>query len=409
MIFRGDVKHALASIRGARWRSLLTMLGVIIGVMSVVVTVSLGQGVKQQTVGQINHLGPNLITVRPGRIVNRDDAGRISSVNLLSLFGTSALTENDLNVIRNTKGVKTVVPFAALNVIPSADSKEMPNALVVATNDKVPEILNQRVGYGAFFAEDEMDKEVAIIGNRVAEKLFSEAVPIGKSITIRGRTFVVRGVFEEFEASPLSPNTDYNSAIFIPYDAGKRISGGNPQLYQILVSASDTKRTASTIAEISHNLQASHAGQVDFTILKQDENLAIANRVFNLLTGLISGIAAISLIVGGIGIMNIMLVSVTERTREIGLRKAVGGTNRQILGQFLVESMILSFVGGLLGVLASLLTNVLLRIFTPLQPVITWPILVIALGLALATGTFFGVMPALKAARKDPIEALRHD
>lgn len=409
MIFRGDFKHAFASIRSARWRSLLTMLGIIIGVMSVVVTVSLGEGVKQQIVGQINHQGPNLITIRPGRIVNRDDAGRIASVNLFSFFSTSALNENDLDVISNAKGVKTVVPFAALNVIPSANSKEMTNALVVATNDKVPEILSQRMGYGAFFAEDEMDKEVAIIGNRVAEKLFEEEVPIGKSITIRGRTFVVRGVFEEFETTPLSPITDYNSAIFIPYDAGKRIAGGNLQLYQVLVSAGDTKRVDSTIADISRNLQAAHAGQKDFTILKQDENLAIANRVFNLLTGLISGIAAISLVVGGIGIMNIMLVSVTERTREIGLRKAVGGTNRQILGQFLVESIILSFVGGLLGILASLLTNVLLRIFTPLQPVITWPILVIALGLALATGTFFGVMPALKAARKDPIEALRHD
>lgn len=409
MSSRGDVKQALSSIRTAKWRSFLTMLGIVIGVTSVVVTVSLSEGVKQQIVGQINQLGPNLITVRPGRIVNRDDQGLITSVNLLSLFSSSSLNENDLKAINRADGVDKVVPFAALNVIPEAGSEEMPNALVVATNDKVPEVLSQNVEFGAFFNEHEMDKEVAVIGTQVAEKLFHEEVPIGKSIAIRSRTFVVRGVFEEFETSPLSPNTDYNSAIFIPYEAGKRVAEGQTQLYQVLVTGKDSKRTDQTIQAISKNLREAHGGQMDFTILKQEENLAIANRVFNLLTGLISGIAAISLVVGGIGIMNIMLVSVTERTREIGLRKAVGGTSRQILGQFLIEAMILSFVGGLIGVLVSLLSNVLLRIFTSLQPVITWPIIGVALVLAVVAGTFFGITPALKAAHKDPIEALRHD
>jgi putative ABC transport system permease protein len=156
-------------------------------------------------------------------------------------------------------------------------------------------------------------------------------------------------------------------------------------------------------------LLKNHGGQEDFTVLKQDESLAVANTILNLITGLIAGIAAISLIVGGIGIMNIMLVSVIERTREIGIRKAIGATNRQILSQFMVESLVLSVVGAILGVLISIMVNYLIRIATTLTPVITLPIMVISVAVSIMVGLIFGITPALKAARKDPIEALRYE
>ena len=164
-----------------------------------------------------------------------------------------------------------------------------------------------------------------------------------------------------------------------------------------------------TIAYIDACLSKANDNHRDFLLLKQADNLATANSVLNLLTGFVSSIAAISLIVGGIGILNIMLVSVTERTREIGVRKAVGATNRQILNQFLTEAAILSLVGGLLGVIMSILANYLFRIFTELEPILTWQIMVIAVGVAMSVGIIFGITPALKAARKRPLEALRHE
>jgi putative ABC transport system permease protein len=150
-----------------------------------------------------------------------------------------------------------------------------------------------------------------------------------------------------------------------------------------------------------------HSGQNDFTILKQEDNLAISNSVLNLLTSLITAVAAVSLVVGGIGIMNVMIVSVTERTHEIGIRKAVGATNQQILAQFMIESAVISFVGGVIGVISSILLNFMLRISTDLQPVVTLPIMGVAVLVALVVGIVFGVAPALNASRKDPIEALR--
>lgn len=400
----GNIKMAREAIRSARWRSLLTMLGIIIGVVSVITTVSLGEGVKQRIVGEINKSGSDLITIRPGRVLSRDN---VASSNLLGNATGGALNEADYKTAQSTPHVKSAVPFAYVNGIPKTSEREYDGALIIATNEGVPDVLNQKLEYGKFFSRFDTEKEVAVIGKRVAEQLFQENVPIGKLFTIRDQQFVVVGIFEEFDTGPLSPHADYNSAVFIPLSAGKKISGGS-YIYQILARPSDPSATNTTVAALNDTLSAAHAGQRDFSVLRQEDTLAQTNEVLNLLTGFIAGVAAISLIVGGIGILNIMFVSVTERTYEIGIRKALGATNRQILGQFLTEAILLSLTGGLLGILLSLLVNYLLRIFTSFTPVLTWPIMAIAVGVAVAVGVIFGITPALKAARKHPIDALRH-
>jgi putative ABC transport system permease protein len=407
MMLSSNIKMANQALKNAKWRSFLTMLGVIIGVMSVITTVSLGEGIKQQIVGQINNLGPDLITVRAGKAVNRDKAGNITSVNLLNALGGQTLNESDLDVVRKTDGVRVAVPLGIITGVAQADDREFQNGFIVATTDGMPEILNQRVEFGEFFAAADPPKDSVIIGKRVAEELFLDNVPIGRTLRIREQNFVVKGVFEEFPNSPLSPNTDYNRAIFIPYEMGKQLSGGNPQIAQVLAKPNEPKNTKGVAAAIRKNILAAHAGQEDFTVLRQDENLAVASNLLSLITNMIAGIAAISLLVGGIGIMNIMLVSVTERTHEIGIRKAIGATNPQILGQFLIESLMLSFTGGIIGVLLSILANYFIRIFTDLQPVITLPIIFISVIVSVVVGVIFGVTPALRAARKDPITALR--
>lgn len=385
------------------------MLGIIIGVVSVITTISLGEGIKQRIVGQITQSGPNLITIRPGRMVTRDDKGKIKNVNVLSNFSFGSLSEADFQTIKTTPGIQEAVPFANVSGIPQKDGREYTNGPLIATDSGAAKLLNQDLEYGAFFASGDEEKNVAVIGMRVAEQLFQENVPVGKSFTVRDQTFVVRGVFKEFTTSPLVINADYNYAIFIPYASGKHISGGQQQIYQVLAKPNDTTSNDLALRSVTASLTKAHAGQTDFTVLTQDESLAVANSVLNLLTSFIAGIAAISLIVGGIGIMNIMLLAVTERTREIGVRMAIGATSRQIRGQFLIEAVLLSFTGGVIGIIIALLVNYLLRIFTDLTPVITFPIIGISAGVSILVGIIFGITPALKAARKDPIEALRHE
>lgn len=401
----GNFKIAMDSIRSSKWRSFLTMLGIIIGVTSVVTVVSIGEGVKRQVSDQIGHLGSDLITVRPGKAIT-GDAGYVSGIQFSNALVSAPLNESDIKAVSETKGIKNVVPMSYVTATPKVDNASIENTFVFGTTSGLPEIFNQKVEYGAFFKDDNT-KNVAVIGKRVAEELFKETVPIGRSLDIRGQSFVVLGVFEEFDTVALTPSTNYNSAIFIPLSASKKLVNNQANIQQILVKPTDPGATDTVIKEMKSRLLNAHSGQHDFSILKQEDTLAIANTILNLLTGLISGIAAISLIVGGIGIMNIMIVSVTERTQEIGIRKAVGATNSQILGQFIIESAVISLVGGIVGVIVSILVNFVLRIVTDLEPLVTVPIMAVAVLVALAVGIVFGVAPALKAAHKDPIEALR--
>jgi len=383
------------------------MLGIIIGVLSVVTAVSIGEGVKQQLTGQINKFGEDLITVQPGKTVTRDASGQITNVNLFSSFGTTSLTEADLEVVRNSGGVRLAVPLSPINGIAEYEGRQFSQGIILGTTEAAPEALNQPVQYGAFFSEKDANQNGVVIGTRVAQELFQENVPIAKTLRIRDQTFIVRGVFEEFENSPLTPTLDYNSAIFMPYSVGKELTNNQALIREILAKPTNVAETEAVAGSIRTALLSAHAGQEDFTVLRQEENLAVAGNILDLVTTVIAGIAAISLIVGGIGIMNIMFVSVTERTQEIGIRKAIGATNNQILSQFLIEALMLSLIGGIIGVLMSGLANYLLRIFTNLTPVITLPVVGVSIVVAVVVGVIFGVAPALRAARKNPIDALR--
>ncbi len=407
MMWSENVRMARASLRSARLRSFLTMLGIIIGVVSVITIFSLGEGVKRQLTGEANHLGNGIVTIRPGKLVSRDSAGQITSVNLLFNFSASTLSEQDLKTVAATPHIKTAVPLSLIVGAPSVQQHTYDKAFVVATTPKMPDLLKQKIEFGSFFSDQDHGTRTAVIGRDVAEQLFGEAVPIGKSMQIRGQEFIVRGVFENFKSNALSPGIDFNSAVFIPADTGKAISANTVQIYQILAQLDNTDDPDSGAAAITAALKKSHGGQEDFTVLKQDETVAVSSQVIRLVTRLITLIAAIALFVGGIGIMNVMLVSVSERTREIGLRKAIGATNAQIRNQFIIEAGLLSFWGAVIGVCAAFLTNLGIRIFTDFEPIITWPVVLIAMGVSVLVGLIFGTAPAIKASRKNPIDALR--
>lgn len=410
MLSVGNLKIAAASVRGTRWRSSLTILGIVIGIVSVVTIISLGEGVKQQINQSVGQRDKNQLTVLPGRHVFRDKSGNITHVNSLITQATPLFTEAEYVAVLRSAGVKEVLPFSQIPGQVAKDSTKLENVHVLATTHIAPAILSQKVTYGSFFSENEKQTNGAVIGRRVAETLFRENVPLGKSFTFRDREFIVRGVFEQFpDSSPFLPGSDYNDAIFIPYETGRELMGGSMQLYQLLVTPDPAKNINTTIRSIDQALSRTRGSQQDYTILKQSETIALGSNLLGLITRLITSVAAISLLVGGIGIMNIMLVSVTERTSEIGIRKAVGATNRQILGQFLMEAAVLSLTGGILGIFFSVLTNFLLRIVTDLQPVITLPVVLSSAGIALGIGIVFGIAPAAIAAHKDPIEALRYE
>lgn len=409
-LFHSYYRLARESIRLSRWRSLLTMLGIIIGVVSVITIISIGEGVKQEVSRQIQDFGPDLLIVRPGQTVNRDAAGNVIGINLLNTFGpVGTLTDNDVKTITGTEGVQKLAPLAIVNGIAQHDGKALDSGVVIATTSSFEELLSHDTQFGEFLTNRDEGRFFAVIGQGVAEQLFEENVPIGKSIEFRGERFVVKGVFSEFKATPFSGGVDFNNSIFIPYITGKVLSDGATQVIQILVKPEDLTSVDAVQSSLKQNLLLAHGGQANFTVLKQDENLAITNNILTILTALVAAVATVSLVVGGTSIMNIMLVSVTERTQEIGIRKAVGATNQQILSQFLVEAVVLSVVGGVLGVIVSLLLNFGLRITTDLRPAISLSVIAIALILSVLVGVIFGVVPALKAARKHPIDALRFE
>lgn len=407
MMFSTYVRMAVRSLRSARWRSFLTMLGVVVGVSSVVTIVSIGEGVKTQITHQVASAGSEVITVRPGRLVERDDHGRVTKVHYQGVVTAGSLTDSDIAAVRKSKGLANVVPFGLLSGVPQAESATANDAVVIGTSADMMSVLNRKIAYGAFFTANDAHTPAAVIGPRLAETLFHENAPIGRSFTLRGQEVIVRAVMESAAPVPQDLGINYDYAVFLPYEYAKTLAGGSLQMYQILVRPLPTTEPPVAVKTITNNLVTAHGGQTDFTVLQAADNLAIASNALNLMTALVAAMAAISLIVGGVGIMNIMLVAVSERTHEIGVRKSIGATNSQIRWQFLIEAVVISATGGVFGIIASLLANYLLRITTSLEPAFDPFLMAYALLGAVLLGTLFGLAPAIKAARKDPILALR--
>jgi putative ABC transport system permease protein len=408
---RGDIRMALVNLRGARWRSMLTMLGIVFGVVSVVTVVGIGEGVKQQIGQEVNQFGKDLITIRPGHVGN--SSGSVSTLQntdlLFGLNSISGLSEQDLQTVQNTPHVVIAAPLGLIPGMVKVGSRPIKNTMVIATNPNLPGVLNQAIQFGNFFNADQSQQNIAVMGQNLAQRMFGEFVPLGHEFTFRGQTFLLGGIFSSFNATPLSPTANFNNAIFIPFQAADRITGSVTESYTILAKPDNPNDMTPTIHAINKTLLRSHGGQQDFSVLTPSQDLSGSSEVLNLLTDLITGVAAISLLLGGVGIMNVMLVSVTERTHEIGVRKAIGATNRQILKQFMLEALVLSVGGGVLGIIIAVLADWLLRIYSSLRPAISIWAIVISTAVSIVVGVIFGVAPAIKAARKDPIDALRRE
>jgi ABC-type antimicrobial peptide transport system permease subunit len=403
---RGHLKAGLDSVRGAKLRSFWTMLGVIIGVTSVITVVAIGVGIKQQISGQLHHFGKDIITVRPVQINAADESG-LGSVSGLNI--SAPLTSKDITTVSHVKGVAASAPLTVISGSVHADNGVYKGGFVIGTTSDLPSLLNQSLAYGDFWSNEDSGSNVAVLGQHAADKMFNSDVPLGYSFTFHGQQFIVRGIFNQFSSAPLSQQVDFNNAIFIPNQVAETLSNNTAPTYAILARPSQQSQAHKVAGAIKRELGKAHGDAGSAEVLTGSQNIASSDSILNLLTRLIAGIAAISLLVGGIGIMNVMLVSVAERTHEIGIRKAVGATNHQILSQFMIEASVLSLSGGLIGVVLAFLIDIGIRVSTNLQPVISWQIVALAGGVSLFAGVLFGTIPAVKAARKDPIEALRSE
>lgn len=408
-MMRGNFRMAVSGVRSAKWRSLLTMLGVIIGVVAVVTVIGLGEGIKHQIAGSINRFGQDLITVRPG-LISTGEGGVLSDTDIV--FGRSqsgGLSVQDALAVASLPSVKHYAPLAVVPGIVSSGDQQLQGGTVIATSADLPEITNQSLAFGSFWEPGQETGNFAVLGSRAALELFGEPAPLGRSLEFRGESFIVRAVFDQFGDIPLSPTSGFDNTVFVPYQTTERLTDGRTEAYALLAKPNDPKRFDETRVAITEELKDLRGGQQDFSVLSSEEHIESTTGVFRLFSHWIIAVAAISLLIGGVGLMNIMLVSVTERMHEIGVRKAVGATNRQIMWQFMLEATVLSIVGGILGVGLALLTHILLLAYTDLEPVLSWQAIVIAVGISVAIGIVFGTIPAIKAANKDPIEALRHE
>jgi len=343
------------------------------------------------------------LTVTPG-VSNMSGFSMITGISGSS---STLLTGSDLHTIENTRGVAEAVPLATASGSVTGDHT-VSSPFIVATNANFPDIINESFSSGGFFDSDDNSRTV-VLGANIAQKLFNNNAPLGESLTWRGQQFLVAGVYNFFNAPPFSVEANFDNAIFVPYSTAQQVSGNTLGIYQILARSNNIADTPQVVTAVHSALVASHGGSDDVTVTRASDNNGISDPTIHLLTMLVAGAAVIALVVGGVGIMDVMLVSVTERMQEIGLRKAIGATNRQIMRQFVAEAFVLSTLGALTGVVLAAAGVGLLRVYTSIQAVLVWQVIVFTPIVAIAIGVFFGSMPALKAARKDPIEALRYE
>jgi len=384
------------SLRSNKLRTALTTLGIIIGVFAVILLVSLGTGLQKYITDQVSGLGSNLIFVVPGKIGGARTPGG-QQTNRLTFADSKLLTTK----LKDVAEVGPVIQKVATAKYQSKSDKE---TSVLGTSANYPKIVKTNLIKGAYFtsAQERSGAKVAIIGLTVWDKLFNLQDAQGKQISIAGNRYTVIGVLEK-KGSVFG--MDQDNTIIIPITSAQR-QFGVTNVNSIYISALKPE-LVSLVQRRAKSALLTRLTEDDFTLQTQEQTLSTISSITNVLTIALGGIAAISLIVGGIGVMNIMLVSVTERTKEIGLRKALGARRMDILKQFLLEAVMLSLTGGIIGIALGLGASYLISIFFVSE--VTWWSVFLAFFFSVAVGIIFGITPAFRASRLSPIEALRYE
>lgn len=403
MNFLESVQMAGKTLISNKLRSVLTMLGIIIGNSSVIAMIGIGEGGQKFVSDQLNSLGPNVVFVIPGN----EEVQRVSRDVVRTL------------VLEDANAIDTQVPTIA-DTTAELNSRQVvtyknrnTNVNIIGTTPSFLKVRDFEVATGRFFTDIDMKRsnQVVVLGAKLKEKLFGDKNPISQQIRIKNASFQVIGVLTD-KGSNLGVDYDESALVPIMTSANRLVGKTSPyglEVTYIVASAKDADSVDAAEFQITNLLRQRHklVGENDFTIRTQKDALETVGQISGALTIMLTGIAAISLFVGGIGIMNIMLVSVTERTQEIGLRKAIGATQKDILLQFIIEAVIVSVIGGVVGTAVGVGGIMLVAAISPLEASISFVSISMAVGISGGIGLFFGVVPARRAAQLDPIVALR--
>lgn len=403
-MFFDHIGNAYQTLRRNRARTILTTLGIAIGIASVTCILAISAGVSQMIGGQIQQLDGRLAVIRPG--IQTRDPNAITNPVAQQSFSTSTLTEADVQALTGMQGVDAVVPIMTIDGTLKTGEKSVKDNVVLATTPDFATVSGLTMKVGGFLGE-ETDNNTAVIGEELAKDLFDTDRPIGQVFTMRSEQFSVIGVIKRSTTPINYNNVDLNHAVVVSFERGKLFHQGRSQIQQIDVLSHSADTLGAVTKSAYDKLLSQHLGEEDFTITTGSDITKASNQLFNAITGVMTAIAAISLFVGGIGIMNIMLVGVAERTREIGIRKAVGASHHTIITQFLIESLMTSLLGGIIGYALGYLMAFVISVFLYFTPAFNWITAVVALAMAVVVGVVFGVYPAFKASRKDTIESLR--
>ncbi len=396
------VSDAIASVRENWSRSLLSAIGIMVGTLAVMLLISIAQGVREEVTKQVGSLGANNVIVVPGRIDTSSPFGNSGNI------GLSPLTEKDEAAVRSVTGVMNTAKWTFVGGTVAAEGGEPGQAFALAVDvswfDMRPHEYSEGGGFSSPMAAE------AIIGDAAKQSLFGNEGAVGRIVIINGFRFRVVGVTTESGSGGVFGGNPFSRILYIPFKAAvETVAKGRVQIDRIFVETNPTMEPARIKSAIKVAVLASQGGEETFSVLTHDELLQAIFKVLNILTYLVVGISAIALFVGGVGIMTVMLMNVNERRREIGIRKTVGARRSHIFVHFLLESVILTSGGGVLGLVATWASILLIEALTPIQASLTFPIVMLGFGLSIGVGCVFGLLPALRAAGKDPVEAMRFE
>jgi ABC-type antimicrobial peptide transport system permease subunit len=378
------------------------MVGITIGVASITTILALSAGANKIVSTQVDALGGNIAVVRPGAPTN-DAFSQLAGDHQ---FAASTLTDIDVASIKDIEHVSAVAPLMVIGGAVSGNSDAPANTPIVATTPELQAVSNIQIADGQFL-DPNLVASTAVIGPQLSVNLFGTEHSIGQTIRVKGEPFTIIGVMKRTNTPINYNNVDFDNAVLINLESGRALNQGSSHLQQINVQSDSVTNLTGVITTINKTLLRNHLNEVDFAVLSGTQVAQPTSRIFSAIAGVSVAIAAISLLVGGVGIMNIMLVSVAERTREIGIRKALGASNRDVVAQFLIESLVLSIGGGIAGYVLGYLAAFGISTFLTFDPILNWEIAGMAVGISLVIGTLFGIYPAVRAARRDPISALR--